>query len=74
MLKVCFRADDNTRNLLDTTEIDDLVVYYLDHVERISGGDGVHQDEAMDTNSVLRIQNRIFVLKIEGGCKWASGV
>lgn len=63
LLEVRLRADDDAGNLLDSTKVDDLVVYDLDHVERIPRGDGIHEDEAMDTDSMLGVENRVFVLK-----------
>lgn len=74
MWKIRLGTDDNAGNLLNSTEVDDLVMYDLNHIEGIPRGDGVHEDEAMDTNSMLGVQYRILVLKIEGGCEWTSGV
>lgn len=60
--KIDFGAYDNARNVEDTTEGDDLVIYNLDHVEGTPGSDGIYEDVAVDPNSILRIYGRIFVL------------
>ena len=64
--KVRLRADDNARNLLNSTKVDNLVVYDLYHIERIPRCDGVHKDEAMDADGMLGVEYRVFVLEIEG--------
>lgn len=51
--EVGFRADNDTWYLVKTAEVDDFVVHDLDHVEGLAGGDGVHEDEAVDANSML---------------------
>lgn len=62
-LQIALGAYNNTGNLRQTAEINDLVIDNLDHFEGVAGGDGVYEDIAMDPDRVLRIQRRIFVLE-----------
>lgn len=51
--EVRFGSDDDTRNLLLSTEVDDLVVDNLNHVEGGFVGDRVDEDEAVYANCML---------------------
>ena len=64
MLKIYLRSDDDTGYLLDATEIHNLVVDDLDHVERISRRDRIDKDIAMYSDRVLGIQYRELILGI----------
>jgi hypothetical protein len=51
--KVYLGTDYDTRDLFDSTEVDNLVIHDLDHVKGISGGDRVDENKAMDANGML---------------------
>ena len=46
-------ADDDTGNMVQPAEIKDLLVDDLDHIERISGRNGVDEDVAMHADGML---------------------
>lgn len=64
-LKIGFGANNDTRNIRHATEIDDLVVHNLDHIKGISRCHRVYEDIAMNSDHMLRTQNRIFILLVE---------
>lgn len=51
--KVYLGADYDTRDLFNPTEVGNLVMYDLDHVEGISRGDRVDENKTMDPNGML---------------------
>jgi hypothetical protein len=53
LVQITFGANDDARDVRNTTKIDDLVVYDLYHLERVPGGNRVDQYIAMYTDSVL---------------------
>ena len=61
--QVRFGAHNDTRDLIHSTEIDDLVVHNLDHFERLSAVDGVDEHIAVDANCMLRVEDRVLVLQ-----------
>ena len=52
----------DTGNGRCTGIIQDLVVHCLDHFETGARSNGVHQNVAMDTDSMLRIQDGVLIL------------
>ena len=64
--EVVLGADDDTRYRAHATEVDNLVIYDLDHVEGFPGRDGVDEDEAVDSDGMFGIQNRVLVLVTRG--------
>jgi hypothetical protein len=62
LLEIYLGSYNNTGNLVDTTETNDLVIDDLDHVERIPRSDRVNKNIAMDADRVLCVQNGILVL------------
>lgn len=62
VFKVHFGADDDAGYVHYATEVDDLVVDDLDHVERLAGRDGVHEDVSMDAYGVFRPEEGILIL------------
>ena len=65
LLQVGLGADDNTRNLIHSAEVDDFVVHDLDHVERLARGDRVDEHEAVDADRMLRVEDGVFILRNE---------
>jgi len=61
-LEVHLGSDDNTWNVGDPTEVNNLVIDNLNHLERIAGADGINKDIAMNANSMLRIEDGELVL------------
>ena len=55
--KVYLGADYDTWDLLYSTKVDDLVVHDLDHVERISRGNRVYENKAVDANCMLGVKD-----------------
>ncbi len=47
-----------------TAEVKELIVYYLYQVERCSRRYGIYENVSVETDGVLDIQLRIFVLRI----------
>ena len=64
--EVVLGADDDTRYRAHATEVDNLVIYDLDHVEGFPGRDRVDEDEAVDSDGMFGIQNRVLVLVMRG--------
>ena len=67
LCEVVLGTDDDAGYRAHATKVDNLVVDYLDHVEGFPGGDGVYEDEAVDSNGVFGIQDRVFILCGEKG-------
>ena len=65
--EVVLGADDDTGYRGHATEVDNLVIYDLDHVEGFPGRDRVDEDEAVDSDGMFGIQNRVLVLATRGG-------
>lgn len=63
LFQVRFRAHDDARNRLVPGEIHYFLVNYLNHVKRVARDDRVDEHKAMDSDSVLRIQDRVFILR-----------
>ena len=61
-LQVDFGTDYYTRDGVHAAEVDDLVIYDVHHIERLVVCDRVHEDVAMDADSMLGIENRVLVL------------
>ena len=61
-LQIRFGTHNDTWDLGIAGESDDLVIHNLDHIERITRRDRVHEDEAMDPDSVSLVEDRVFVL------------
>jgi hypothetical protein len=51
--KVYLGADYDTGDLFDPTEVDNLVINDLDHVEGISRGDRVDENKTVDPNGMF---------------------
>ena len=51
--KVYLGADYNTGDLFNPTEVDNLVINDLDHVEGISRGDRVDENKTVDSDGML---------------------
>jgi len=60
--EITFGADNDTGQFCDATKVYNLIVDDLDHVEGVPGGDGIHEDIAVDADGMLRIERRVFVL------------
>jgi hypothetical protein len=60
--EVALLADQHTGHLLNSREIQDLVVDRLHHLERLAGVDRVDQEVAVDTDCVFRREEGVLVL------------
>ena len=65
-MQVGLGTDDDTRDVVHSAEIDDLVVHDLHHVERLLGRDGVHEHVAVDADGMLGVEDRVLVLYRRG--------
>lgn len=63
--KITFRPYDDARNVTHTTEVDNLVIYNLYHIERAPWCNWVYEDITMDTNGILWVDGWIFVLNMQ---------
>jgi len=66
LCEVVLGAHDDTRYRAHATKVDNLVVNDLDHVKGFPGGDRVDEDEAVDSDGMFGIQNRVLVLVTRG--------
>ena len=62
MQEITFRTDNNTGKFCDAAKVYNLIVDDLDHVEGVARGNGVHEDIAMDSDGMLGIERRVFIL------------
>lgn len=65
--EVVLGTDDDARYRTHATEVYNLVVDYLDHVEGLSRRDGIYENEAVDSDGVFRIEDRVLILCDEKG-------
>jgi len=61
-LEVHLGSNDNTWDVGDPTEVDNLVIDNLNHLERIAGADGINKDIAVNADGMLRIEDGELVL------------
>ena len=62
MKEITFGADNDTGQICEAAKVYNLIVDDLDHVEGVAGGDGVHEDIAVDADGVLGVERGVFVL------------
>jgi hypothetical protein len=60
--EVILGTDDDARYRAHATEVDDLVINDLDHVEGLPRGDGIHENETVDTDGVFGVEYRVLIL------------
>lgn len=73
VLQVYLGAYYYTGNGIHPTEVNNLVVHDVDHVEGFVVRDGIHEDIAVDANSVFAIENCVLVLGARGLVLGARG-
>lgn len=61
-MEICLGTDDDTWDGVEAAEVDNLVVYDLDHVERFPGGNRVDEDIAVDANGMFGVKDGVLVL------------
>jgi hypothetical protein len=61
--EILFVSDKNARNFICTKSIEDLVIDDLHHLKRSSGCDGIHKHISVNTNCVLTLKDRVFILQ-----------
>lgn len=62
-MKIPLISDDDHRHPLRTSEVEDFLPDHFDNIEARTGGHRVYQNITMDSDCVLRAQDREFVLK-----------
>ena len=65
--EVVLGTDDDARYRAHATEVYNLVVDYLDHVEGLPRRDGIYENEAVDADGMFGIQDRVLVLCTKRG-------
>ena len=75
-MEVHLRANHDAGDSVLAAEFGDLVIDDAHHVEGLARGDGVHENEAMNTYCMLRVDDTEFVLGQSDGserARWKYG-
>jgi hypothetical protein len=64
VLEVTFRTNDDTRDICEPTEVENLVVYNLNHLKRVPGSDRIDQYKGMNPDCMLWVEGGVFVLHL----------